>query len=92
MRYPAELLNDIPGNASMAGQRLRLKQGFIVMILQKAHPPNGHVSGARFIIRSMKSRQRTFYAPFRREEKVSILVLHVIRVSLATTNFFFRIL
>ena len=52
-QYPPELLNSLEGNSSLPQHKLRLKEGFIVILLRNIHVLEGHVNGARYIIEGM---------------------------------------
>ncbi|CDF38382.1 ATP dependant DNA Helicase PIF1 [Chondrus crispus] len=51
--YPTELLNTLTAWSALPDHKLKLKKGFIVMLLRNLNPATGHVSGARYVIENM---------------------------------------
>ena len=50
LRYPQELLNSLDTGSSMPDHEIRIKKGFVVMLLRNIRPKKGHVNGARYIV------------------------------------------
>ena len=55
LRYPQELLNSIEGSASFSDHEIKLKKGFIVMLLRNIKPYLGHVNGTRYLFERMSA-------------------------------------
>ncbi|CDF40018.1 unnamed protein product [Chondrus crispus] len=51
--YPTEMLNTLTAGSDLPDHKLKLKKGFIVMLLRNLHPTSGHVNGARYVIEKM---------------------------------------
>jgi len=53
LKYPQEVLNSMPGNANLPDYSLKLKTGFIVMLLRNIRPKESHVNGIQYVVRNM---------------------------------------
>lgn len=53
LRYPVELLNTVPGNASLQDHVLKFKKGFPVILLRNLDVNNWHVNGTRLIVEDL---------------------------------------
>ena len=53
LMYPMELLNTLTAGSALPDHKLKLKKGFIVMLLRNLDPTAGHVNGARYVIENM---------------------------------------
>ncbi|CDF33589.1 Putativ ATP dependant DNA helicase [Chondrus crispus] len=51
--YPTEMLNTLTAGSALPDHKLKLKKGFIVMLLRNLDPATGHVNGARYVIENM---------------------------------------
>ncbi|CDF37506.1 partial DNA helicase [Chondrus crispus] len=51
--YPTEILNTLTAGSALPDHKLKLKKGFIVMLLRNLDPATGHVNGARYVIENM---------------------------------------
>ncbi|CDF37017.1 ATP dependant DNA helicase [Chondrus crispus] len=51
--YPTEMLNTLTAGSALPDHKLKLKKGFIVMLLRNLDPATGHVNGARYVIDNM---------------------------------------
>ncbi|CDF38756.1 unnamed protein product [Chondrus crispus] len=51
--YPTEMLNTLTAGSALPDHKLKLKKGFIVMLLRNLDPATGHVNGARYVIQNM---------------------------------------
>lgn len=51
--YLVELLNSITGTGPLPDHTLKLKQGYVVMLLRNLQSMYGHVNGSRYIVDSM---------------------------------------
>ncbi|CDF36554.1 unnamed protein product [Chondrus crispus] len=51
--YPTEMLNTLTAGSDLPDHKLKLKKGFIVMLLRNLDPTSGHVNGARYVIEKM---------------------------------------
>lgn len=54
LKYPAEMLNSIPGTASLPDHRVSLKTCYILMLPRNVHSKGGHANRARNIVEPMK--------------------------------------
>ena len=50
LQYTQELLNSLTAGSSMPDHCIRLKKGFIVMLLRNLRPAQGHVNGTRYVV------------------------------------------
>ncbi|CDF40520.1 ATP dependant DNA helicase [Chondrus crispus] len=55
LRYPVELLNTPTAGSSLPDHQLKLKKGFVVMLLRNLNPNDGHVNGARHLVDGMSN-------------------------------------
>ncbi|CDF39890.1 ATP dependant DNA helicase [Chondrus crispus] len=51
--YPTEMLNTLTAGSDLPDHKLKLKKGFIVMLLRNLDPTSGHVNGARYVMEKM---------------------------------------
>ncbi|CDF40386.1 ATP dependant DNA helicase [Chondrus crispus] len=51
--YPTEMLNTLTAGSALPDHKLKLKKGFILMLLRNLDPATGHVNGARYVIENM---------------------------------------
>ncbi|CDF36818.1 partial DNA helicase [Chondrus crispus] len=51
--YPTEMLNTLTAVSALSDHNLKLKKGFIVMLLRNVDPATGHVNGARYVTENM---------------------------------------
>ncbi|CDF36188.1 ATP dependant DNA helicase PIF1 [Chondrus crispus] len=51
--YPTEMFNTLTAGSDLPDHKLKLKKGFIVMLLRNLDPTSGHVNGARYVIEKM---------------------------------------
>ncbi|CDF39089.1 ATP dependant DNA helicase [Chondrus crispus] len=51
--YPTEMLTTLTAGSALPDHKLKLKKGFIVMLLRNLDPATGHVNGARYVIENM---------------------------------------
>ncbi|CDF39624.1 Helicase-like protein [Chondrus crispus] len=51
--YPTEMLNTLTAGSALPDHKLKLKKGFIVMLLRNLDPATGHVNGAPYVIENM---------------------------------------
>lgn len=54
LQYPQELLNSMDTVSSMLDYLIKLKKGFIVMLLRNVRPSQGHVNVTRYIVVDMR--------------------------------------
>lgn len=55
LTYPQELLNSVETGSSLPEHLLRIKKGFIVMLLRNIRPRDGHVNGTRYVVENMSA-------------------------------------
>ena len=53
LNYPQELLNSIDTGSSLPDHEIKLKKGFIVMLLRNVTQKSGHVNGTRYLVVNM---------------------------------------
>ncbi len=53
LRYPQELLNSVEARASLPDNEIKLKKGFIVMLLRNIKPFSVRVNGMRYVIENI---------------------------------------
>ena len=53
--YLMELPNTLTAGSALPDHKLKLKKGFIVMLLHNVNPTSVHVNGARYVIENMTS-------------------------------------
>ncbi|CDF35745.1 ATP dependant DNA Helicase Pif1 [Chondrus crispus] len=51
--YPTEILNTLTAGSALPDHKLKLKKGFIIMLLRNLDLTSGHVNGARYVIEKM---------------------------------------
>ena len=51
--YPTEMLNTLKARSALPDHKLKLKKGFIVMLLRNLDPTSGHVNGARYVFENI---------------------------------------
>ncbi|CDF39898.1 ATP dependant DNA helicase PIF1 [Chondrus crispus] len=51
--YPTEMFNTLTAGSDLPDHKLKLKKGFIAMLLRNLDPTSGHVNGARYVIEKM---------------------------------------
>ncbi|CDF37706.1 ATP dependant DNA helicase PIF1 [Chondrus crispus] len=54
--YPTEMLNTLTAGSDLPDHKLKLKKGFIVMLLRNLDPTSGYVNGARYVIEKMTNK------------------------------------
>ena len=54
-QYPVELLNSLTAGSALPDHELCLKKGYPVMLLRNIDKGRGHVNGARYIVKDMKT-------------------------------------
>ena len=53
LKYPTELLNSIETGSSQPEHEIKLKKGFVVMLLRNIRQNCGHVNGTRYVVHNM---------------------------------------
>ncbi len=86
LRYPQELLNSIEAGPSLPDHEIRVKKGFVVMLLRKIKPSLGHVNGTRYAIERM-TQNLLFLKSVSRSQKGNRLTLPRMNCSVSVDDF-----
>ena len=53
LKYPTQLLNSIQTGSALPDHEIKLKKGFVVMLLRNIRQNCGHVNGTRYVVHNM---------------------------------------